>query len=65
MTYIPDALDQFKKHDREQAEQLQHLPQCTCCEEPIQQSRAVCINDEWFCNRCLRDYYTREVLPEW
>lgn len=65
MEYIEDNFDRFKRHDAELHEELKRLPVCTCCEEPIQQDRAVCINDEWFCNECLRDYYTREVLPEW
>ena len=51
----------FDRWDAEQAIQLEMLPECCCCNEPIQQEDAVCINDEWFCDSCLADYFRKPV----
>lgn len=44
-----DNSDLFEMHDAEQERQLLSLPVCSCCKHPIQQSKAVCIGDKWFC----------------
>lgn len=61
---IPDNYDCFLQHDAEQETQLDRLPRCCECDEPIQQEDAVYINDEWICDDCLSSY-RREVNPEW
>lgn len=47
--YIPDNLDLFEMHDAEQERELRKLPVCCCCGEHIQQEKAVCIEDDWYC----------------
>lgn len=55
MSYIPDNLDRFEKYDAEREAQLDKLPRCSQCHEPIQQDDAVRINDEYICDSCLDD----------
>ena len=54
------ALD-YERYEAEKARALERLPLCCCCDEPIQQEDAVCINDEWFCDSCLADYFRKPV----
>lgn len=60
---IPDNLDLFDRYDREQARQLDRLPKCCQCGQPIQQEMAVRIGGKWYCDSCL-DVYFREVVDE-
>lgn len=50
-----DNYDLWKMHDEKQQRALDELPLCVWCEQPIQQETAVCINDEFYCDDCLRD----------
>ena len=61
--YIPDNYDQFVAHDAYKEKSLRRLPECTCCEQPIQQEKAVRINGDWYCDECLDDM--REDTEEW
>lgn len=61
MQITDNPLADFASWDAEKTAQLERLPVCCCCEEPIQQEDAVCINDEWFCDSCLTDYFRRRV----
>lgn len=63
--WTDDPAMDFERHDAAQAEELDKLPTCSCCEEPILQETAVYINDEWICDNCLTEYFRKEVLPEW
>ena len=58
-----DPLLDFGRWDAHQAEQLERLPVCADCEEPIQDERAYYINGEWICMNCM-SAYEREVEPE-
>lgn len=49
-----DPIADFERHDAHQQEQLDRLPKCTECCEPIQQDTAVCIDGDWYCDDCLR-----------
>lgn len=40
------------------------LPLCCYCGEPIQQKQAVNINDDWYCDECLRMYFRKRVERE-
>lgn len=62
--YIPDNHDMFCKHEAEREAELDKLPRCCECDNPIQQEDAVYINDEWLCDSCLSSY-RREVVPGW
>ena len=50
-----DPVADFNRWDAEQEEKLERLPKCTECGEHIQQERAVCINGDWYCDKCLDD----------
>lgn len=59
--YIPDNYDIWASHENEIERKLERLPRCCCCDEPIQQETAVCINDDWFCDCCLTEYFRKPV----
>ena len=61
MAYIPDVYDQWKAHDAEQQAQLDKLPRCCECDEPIQDEYAYYINGEWVCEQCMNENYRKEV----
>ena len=55
-----DPLDDFDRHDREQAKELEKLPACEICGEAIQGEYLYLINDEFICPDCLdRDFKKR------
>ena len=60
---VPDAYDQWKRHDAEQNRWLEERPVCADCGEHIQDERAYYINGEWICQNCMSTY-EREVQPE-
>ena len=60
MFFTDDPLRDFHRHDAEQEEQLDKLPECCDCGKKIQQETAVYINGEWICDNCL-DSYRRDV----
>ena len=45
----------FYRYDAEMEDRLKNLPVCAYCNEPIQQESAVCVDDDWICDRCLED----------
>ena len=61
MTYIPDAYDQWKAHEAEQQAQLDKLPKCCECREPIQDEYAYYIYGEWVCEECMKENYRMKV----
>ena len=61
MSYIPDALDMWERYDAEQQAQLNRLPKCSCCDEPIQEEYCYQINDEIICKHCMVDCFRKEV----
>lgn len=62
---IPDNLDMFERHDAEQERNLAKLPVCNCCDEPITDEHAYCIEGTWYCEQCMHDYFRKEVEEEW
>ena len=61
MCYIPDYLDHWAEHSRQQEEELKRLPKCCECLEPIQDDFCFVINDEIICERCLEDNYRKST----
>lgn len=49
---VIDNFTLWEAHDREERERLDRLPLCECCNQPIQQEKAVYYNDQWFCEDC-------------
>ena len=58
---IPDNYDRWASHDAEQERQLQKLPVCSCCDNPIQDEYFYQINDENLCVHCLNEYYRKDI----
>jgi formylmethanofuran dehydrogenase subunit E len=58
---LPDYNDLLDSYEAEQQRELDRLPICSCCDEPIQQDTAICIDDEWLCDDCLNTLYRRDV----
>lgn len=58
-----DPIADYERHSAHQEADLDRLPRCSNCDEPIQSDFAYYINDEWICEECM-DEYRREVIPE-
>lgn len=59
---LPDNYDLWARHDAEQERARRKLPICSCCEEHIQQEKAVRIDGKWYCDYCLDEM--REYIDE-
>lgn len=59
--YIPDNYDMWVKHDAEQARELERLPVCADCGEPVQEDYYYEINDEVICPDCLESGYRKSI----
>lgn len=58
-----DNYSMWEAHDAEQNRQLERLPRCADCDEPIQDETAYYINGEWICEDCM-EAYRRDVFEE-
>lgn len=56
-----DPVSDFHRHDAEQVRQLERLPRCAECDEPIQTEECFEINDELICPDCLEKYHKKRV----
>ena len=61
MCYIPDYLDQWSEHNRQQEEKLHQLPKCEYCGEAIQDEYCFEINDEIICEKCLVENFRKNT----
>ena len=61
MCYIPDFLDHWSEHNRQQEEAVKNLPECCECGEPIQDDYCFEINDEIICEKCLMENFRKST----
>lgn len=61
MFYTDDPQADFSRHDAEQQRQIERLPRCDQCNEPIQDDYFYDINGEYICSRCMKDSFRKEV----
>lgn len=61
MSYTDDPIADFERHDAEQQAQLDKLPVCCECDEPIQTEEYYEINDECVCPECLESNHRKRV----
>lgn len=54
---LPDNYDLFKRHQSELDDEMDRLPVCDICEEPIQDERCYQIGCDVLCKECLEDNY--------
>lgn len=56
-----DPLDDFDRHDREQAKREKQLPKCDYCNQPIQDEHLFDINGDVMCEKCLIREFRKDV----
>ena len=61
MCYIPDYLDHWSEHNRQQEEALKNLPKCEYCGKEIQDEYCFEINDEIICEDCLMENFRKST----
>lgn len=61
MYYTDNPVADFENYDAEQTIQLNRLPKCCCCSEPIQDEYCYEINGEYMCIHCLNEYFRKDV----
>lgn len=57
MGWTDDPIADFDRWQAEQEEELEKLPICECCGQPIQQEYAVYYNNQWCCEDCESDFW--------
>ena len=58
---LPDYNDLFDRYEWERQRELDRLPKCRKCENPIQDDYLYCIDDELICERCLNENFRKET----
>ena len=61
MFYTDDPERDFLRWDAHQHDELEKLPECADCGNPIQDESAFYINGEWICEDCM-EAYRMEVI---
>lgn len=61
MEYVPDNYDLYKQYAADQERELQKLPKCSVCGEPIQDDYCYVVNDEPVCDACMNRDFRKAV----
>lgn len=56
-----DPIADFNRWDNDQQKQLDRLPKCADCGEPVQDDHYYLINDEVICPACLESNYRKAI----
>lgn len=64
MFYTDDPIADYERYSAQQEAELDRLPRCSECDQPIQEEYAYYINGEWICESCMNSYYRKEVVPD-
>jgi len=59
--YAPDNYDRFEMHMAEKERELERLPRCSECDEPIQDEYCYEVNGEYICERCMDENHRKSV----
>lgn len=59
--WTDDPIADFERYDAEQQAQLDKLPVCCECDEPIQGEYCYEINGEYICEECLEYNHRKDV----
>jgi hypothetical protein len=59
--YTDDPAADYDRYSEEQDKQLQKYPQCSICDNHIQDEFLYLINDEFVCEECLKDEFRKNV----
>lgn len=61
MSFTDNPILDFANYDAEQQEQIEKLPVCVECGEPITDEYCFEINGEYICEECLESNYKKSV----
>lgn len=61
MFFTDDPVRDYDRYQEEQDKQLQKLPRCSECDNPIQTEECYEFNDELICPECLKDNHRKPV----
>ena len=61
MFFTDDPIRDYDRYQEEQDKQLQKLPRCSECDNPIQTEECYEFNDELICPECLKDNHRKPV----
>lgn len=56
MYYTDDPVADYERYSADQERELDRLPRCSECGEPIQDEYCYLINDEAICESCMDQY---------
>jgi formylmethanofuran dehydrogenase subunit E len=59
MAWTDDPVSDYDRYSAEQERKLEQLPRCSECDEPIQDDFCYEINDEYICEKCLKDNHRK------
>jgi len=61
MYYTDNPLSDFARYDADREAELQKLPKCSECGNPIQSEYAYGSNGKYICEHCLKAHYRVSV----
>lgn len=59
--HIPDYTELFNEHEARQEAQMDKLPKCDYCGEPIMDEHLYDINGDLICEECLKENFRKSV----
>lgn len=64
MSYIPDNLDLFERYDGRAQDEMDLLPVCDWCGEPIQDEQCYKLDGDVVCEHCMDalKVYTTDLM---
>lgn len=60
-TYIPDNYDIWESHENRRNKELEQLPRCDCCDNPITDDYCYEINGDCICEDCMNSQFRKAV----
>lgn len=61
MFWSDDPVRDAERYFAEQDRQLERLPVCSYCEEPIQDEHFYLINGDAYCESCLDNHFRKHI----
>ncbi len=58
---ITDNYDMWADNDSRMERELQRLPECDCCGNPIQDEHLYRIEGQNYCEHCLNEYFRKNT----
>lgn len=61
MFYSDDPVRDYERYSARQQRELDRLPVCSECDNPIQTEKLFLINDNFICPHCMKENYMRDT----